>query len=254
MTCVQSEQVPANMSEQSARSDAPLPSFDMKAGQFNLPTLVLRAIDLGGLDAFIAQQVAKLPSFFDQAPVAIDLSQLPDRDRLDELPMIVGMLRGHGMIPIGVRGASEHQRQQALALEIAVMPALRRSQDQGDTGQKVLAVAATPATQASTVIDKPVRSGQRIVAERGDLVLLGGVSSGAEVMAAGNLHAYGPLRGRAMAGYAGDASAQIFCRELGAELVSIAGRYRVSENLESRYLGRAVRIRLDGEALRFELL
>ncbi|MGB5453790.1 MAG: septum site-determining protein MinC, partial [Sedimenticolaceae bacterium] len=104
------------------------------------------------------------------------------------------------------------------------------------------------------VVEKPVRSGQRIHAEAGDLVLLAGVSSGAEVMAEGNIHAYGPLRGRAMAGVSGDAGARIFCRELAAELVSIAGRYRVSENLDSRYLGRAVQIFLSGEGLSFELL
>ena len=85
-------------------------------------------------------------------------------------------------------------------------------------------------------------------------MLVAGVSSGAEVMAEGHIHAYGALRGRAMAGVSGDASARIFCRELGAELVSIAGRYRVSENLESRYLGRAVQISLDGDALKFSPL
>ncbi|MGB5743766.1 MAG: septum site-determining protein MinC, partial [Sedimenticolaceae bacterium] len=104
------------------------------------------------------------------------------------------------------------------------------------------------------VVDKPVRSGQRIYAETGDLVLLAGVSSGAEVMAEGHIHAYGALRGRAMAGVSGDLKARIFCRKLFAELVSIAGCYRVSENLESRYLGRAVQISLADEALKFELL
>ncbi|MGB5640598.1 MAG: septum site-determining protein MinC, partial [Sedimenticolaceae bacterium] len=113
--------------------------------------------------------------------------------------------------------------------------------------------SARPAGRTQ-MVEKPVRSGQRIHAEAGDLVLLAGVSSGAEVMAEGNIHAYGPLRGRAMAGVSGDAGARIFCRELAAELVSIAGRYRVSENLDSRYLGRAVQIFLSGEGLSFELL
>lgn len=241
------------MSEQSARSESSLPAFDMKAGQFNLPTLVLRDTDISGLDAFLAQQVAKLPSFFDQAPVAIDLSQLANREQLDDFPMIVGMLRGHGMIPVGVRGASQEQRAQAQALEIAVMPALRRPQAAVAPGQATGTPPARPQATA-TIVEKPVRSGQRIVAERGDLILLGGISSGAEVMAAGHIHAYGPLRGRALAGFAGDITARIFCRDLGAELVSIAGRYRVSENLESRHLRRAVQISLDGDALRFDLL
>lgn len=233
------------MPRQSAKTAA---AFDMKAGQFNLPTLVLREIEIEGLDRFLAQQVAKLPSFFDQAPVAIDLSQLPSRDQLDDFPMIVGMLRGHGMIPVGVRGASEAQRAQARALELAVMPG----------GRKIPAPNTVKAGQAaqseSLLVDKLVRSGQRVVAERGDLILLAGVSSGAEVMAAGHIHCYGPMRGRALAGFNGNTAARIFCRKLGAELVSIAGCYRVSENLENRYLGRAVQISLNENALRFQLL
>lgn len=238
------------MSEASAPADQVSAPFDMKAGQFTIPTLVLRDLDIGALDAFLAQHVARSPAFFDQAPVAIDLSALPSRDQLDDFPMIVGMLRGHGMIPVGVRGASPGQKEQALALELAVMPSAHKAA--AARPQAASGGAASPAR--ALVIDKPVRSGQRVYAEAGDLVLLAGVSSGAEVMAEGHIHAYGPLRGRAMAGVAGNAGARIFCRELGAELVSIAGRYRVSENLDSRYLGRAVQISLSGDSLNFELL
>ena len=238
------------MSEVSARSDSERAPFDMKAGQFTIPTLVLRDTATDLLDDFLAGQVARLPEFFEQAPVAIDLSQLASRDQFDELPMIVGMLRGHGMIPVGVRGASSEQRAQAVALELAIMPGGRKA-----AAARPQPVPKPVARSAQTlVIDKVVRSGQRVYARDGDLVLLAGVSSGAEVMAEGHIHAYGPLRGRAMAGVSGDEQARIFCRELGAELVSIAGRYRVSENLESRYLGRAVQISLAGDKLNFELL
>lgn len=240
------------MSELSARTDGVPAPFDIKAGQFTLPTLVLRNVNVGELDAFLARQVARLPSFFDQAPVAIDLSALPSREQFAELPMIVGMLRGHGMIPVGVRGASAEQKQQALALELAIMPAGRKGP--APTAQAVSTAPTPPAAAQTLVVDRPVRSGQRIYADSGDLVLTAGVSSGAEVMAEGHIHAYGALRGRAMAGVSGNTAARIFCRQLGAELVSIAGRYRVSEKLESRYIGRAVQISLSGDALDFALL
>lgn len=239
------------MSELNARTRRPPAPFDMKAGQFHLPTLVLRESDAGQLDAFLAQQVARSPAFFDQAPVAIDLTSLAGRERFADLPLVVGMLRGHGMIPVGVRGATAEQREQALALELAIMPAGRKTRADAPP----VPVAEPPSAKAPTlVIDKPVRSGQRVYADGGDLVLTAGISSGAEVMADGHIHAYGPLRGRAMAGVSGDAEARIFCRQLGAELVSIAGRYRVSDKLESRYIGRAVQIRLSGDALKFESL
>jgi len=239
------------MSVGSVSDDHMVVPFDFKAGQFTVPTLVLRDLDIAALDEFLATHVARSPAFFDQAPVAIDLASLPSREQLADLPMIVGMLRGHGMIPVGVRGASEEQKAHALALELAVMPAARKASAASQTEAPTAPAATAPRT---LVVEKPVRSGQRVYANAGDLVLLAGVSSGAEVMAEGHIHAYGALRGRAMAGVSGDTGARIFCRELGAELVSIAGRYRVSENLESRCLGRAVQISLSVEGLEFDLL
>lgn len=231
----------------SARNDSTNLAFDLKAGQFTIPTLVVRDLDMAALDEFLAAHVARSPAFFDQVPVAIDLSALPSREQLTDFPMIVGMLRGHGMVPVGVRGASDEQKLQARALELAVMPMARKN-----TPARPIEVSTAAAN--TLVVNKPVRSGQRVYAEGGDLVLLAGISSGAEVMAEGHIHAYGPLRGRAMAGVSGNTEANIFCRELGAELVSIAGRYRVSENLENRYLGRAVQICLSGDGLDFRLL
>ena len=240
------------MSEAPARSEQVPPPFDMKAGHYTIPTLVLRDTDLSGLDDFLANQVARLPAFFDQAPVAIDLSCLPIQGELSDFPMVVGMLRGHGMIPVGVRGASAQQKAQAIALELAIMPAGRKV-PVAKTDTDSHEAGALP-NRRTLVVDKPVRSGQRVYAQGGDLVILAGVSSGAEVMADGNIHAYGPLRGRAMAGVSGDSGARIFCRSLGAELVSIAGLYRVSEKLEGRYLGRSVQISLSGDALKFKML
>lgn len=235
------------MTEATARAHSPTAAFDMKAGQFTIPTLVLRDTDTSELESFLGRQVERLPRFFEQAPVAIDLSELPQDDDFDGLALIVGMLRGHGMIPFGVRGASPAQKEQALALELAVMPALRRP------AAPPVAPVDTPPAQ-TMIVDQPVRSGQRIYARNADLVLLAGVGSGAEVMADGHIHAYGALRGRAMAGVTGNVAARIFCRELAAELVSIAGRYRVSENLDPRHVGKSVKISLDGDALRFEPL
>ena len=239
------------MSGVSVRNDSTSLAFDLKAGQFTIPTLVVRDLDMAALDEFLAAHVARSPAFFDQAPVAIDLSALPSREQLTDFPMIVGMLRGHGIVPVGVRGASDEQKLQARALELAVMPMARKNA--AARPAEVSTAAASPAAN-TLVVNKPVRSGQRVYAEGGDLVLLAGVSSGAEVMAEGHIHAYGPLRGRAMAGVSGNTEPNIFCRELAAELVSIAGRYRVSENLESRYLGRAVQVSLSGEGLDFTLL
>ncbi|WP_144111640.1 septum site-determining protein MinC [Paraburkholderia sp. BCC1886] len=120
------------------------------------------------------------------------------------------------------------------------------------------ASAAEPvrlATSSQTmVVDKPLRSGQRIYA-KGDLVVLGLVSYGAEVIAEGNIHIYAPLRGRALAGVLGNHDARIFCTCLEPELISIAGIYRTTENpLPADVLGKPVQIWLDEEKLMIEPL
>lgn len=110
------------------------------------------------------------------------------------------------------------------------------------------AVQLATASRPTRVISQPVRGGQQVYAE-GDLVLLAPVSAGAEVMADGHIHCYAPLRGRALAGVQGDVNARIFCRELSAELVAIAGHYRIADDLKADPLwGKAVQVALlDGQ-------
>ncbi len=104
------------------------------------------------------------------------------------------------------------------------------------------------------LIDRPVRSGQRVYAAGGDLTVVAAVSSGAELMADGNIHIYAPMRGRVIAGLKGDVKARIFCQDMRAELVSVAGHYRVSENIPADLKGKQVQVFLDHEVLRIEPL
>ncbi|MCZ4313746.1 septum site-determining protein MinC [Comamonadaceae bacterium G21597-S1] len=121
------------------------------------------------------------------------------------------------------------------------------------------AASATSAPEGQTaptrVIDRPLRSGQRVYARGGDLVVLGLVSHGAEVIADGNIHVYGPLRGRAIAGANGDAEARIFAAAMEPELISIAGTYRTTDKpLADDVLGKPAQVRLDGDKMLIEPL
>lgn len=109
---------------------------------------------------------------------------------------------------------------------------------------------AAPAVRPTKLVTTPVRGGVQIYAAGGDLIVLAPVSPGAELLADGNIHVYGPMRGRALAGVKGDTSARIFCQQLGAELVSIAGNYKVAEDLRrSPQWGQAVHVSLSGDVL-----
>ena len=124
--------------------------------------------------------------------------------------------------------------------------------------QEAPAAAAPPPpaiAPAALIINRQLRSGQRIYARHTDLIVIGAVSQGAEVVADGNIHVYGPLRGKAMAGARGDAKARIFTTELDPELIAIAGVYRIIETrLDAQLRNKPVVVTLEDDTLRFDPL
>ena len=106
----------------------------------------------------------------------------------------------------------------------------------------------------SIVIREPVRSGQSVIFPEGDVTIIGSVASGAEIIAGGSVHIYGTLRGRAMAGSLGNASARIFCRKLEAELVAIDGIYKMAEDMAPGLRGQSVQLWLEGDSIIAEKL
>ena len=206
--------------------------------------------DLAALTGDVEERLGQTPEFFRNMAVIIDLTALGEmRDRLD-LTGLVRLLRGQGMVAVGILGGNEYHERLAPSLHLGVFPEHRSAQGKAPCGLS----GAVPVDSSAMVVDKPVRSGQQIYAKGRDLVVLAPVGQGAELIADGNIHIYAPLRGRALAGVMGNERARIFCKELRAELVSVAGLYRVSEDLPENLLGVAAQIRLNGRQLLFESL
>ena len=203
---------------------------------------------LRALDA----QIERSPSFFNNRPVVLDLAILPR-----EQPDIEGLLQQleqRGIRVIGTEGAHPSWRG---------IEAWGRPLPSGGRPTREVAVpdeaAASPqpaptAEPASLLVEHPIRSGQSVVFERGDVTVVGSVASGAEVIAGGSVHVYGALRGRAIAGFSGNPRARIFCRRLDAELVAIDGVYQTADDMDSALRGRAVQAWLEGEVMRMAAL
>lgn len=257
------------MSVTAPQGQAEQAAFELRATTFTLPTLRLFSADLGELSRFLETKIQQAPEFFRNAPVVVDLSHL--NEAALDFPLLVGLLRGLGLLPIGVRGGSDQHRETARLMDLAVLsqgsrgPAAAVAAKPGAPtatpapaprggGDRSAPAAAAAAGAAGKLVTRPVRSGQRLYAQGGDLVVLAPVSSGAELMADGNIHVYGPLRGRALAGVKGNGDARIFCQDLRAELISVAGHYRVSENLDPALAGRPVQVRLQDGRLIIEAL
>ncbi|MDG4555159.1 MAG: septum site-determining protein MinC [Candidatus Competibacter sp.] len=220
------------------------PPFDLKGSLFTLTVLHLFKLDRVAIERHLTEKIKQAPGFFNNTPVVIDLEGLEEsRDGVD-FAALYELLKGCGMVPVGIRNGNP--KLQAVA-RLAGLPLLPESRSVGSV--KKAEQGAEPVAARGRIVNHPVRSGQQIYAPNGDLIILGTVSAGAEIMADGHVHVYGLLRGRAQAGVRGDLEARIFCQGLEAELISIAGRYRVSEQIGSDDWGKAAQIRLADDRL-----
>ena len=250
-------------------------SFELKSRRFSLLGLVLHSADMTEIAADWAQRAGQ--GGFEHEPVVIDLSGVPRAvaaaaARVEgqaplalegpapvDLRAIVELLRASQLQPVAVAGATAEELALAHALGLAdaayepATVATAPAETVREVVREVIVekIVEKPAVPAPTLIlDKPLRSGQRVYAKGGDLVVLALVNHGAEVIADGSVHVYAPLRGKAIAGARGDTTARIYAHSLEAELLSIAGIYRTTENpLPAEVAGKPAQVLLDGEKL-----
>lgn len=258
-------------------------ALDFKSAALYAIRVVLHSADPERLSATLAKRMADAGSFFENEPVVIDASRV--EQTIDWIALIAA-LRGYNLPPIGVvaEGANlataravgltpvelstptarpapladsalpDAAPMPAAVIEIVPTPSVDSPADNAAVPLPGPTPTA-PQSASALVIAKPLRSGQRVYARHTDLIVIGMVSQGAEVIADGNVHVYGPLRGKAMAGARGDTAARIFTTHLDAELLAVAGVYRVVEDKLDRSLhNQPALVRLDGGALRIEAL
>lgn len=224
-------------------------------GRF-LTALVLRIDSESAGDQFFGQideQLLKTPQFFLGAPMVLDLGNSAGFREVDAIRDLVDNLRRRELRVFGVQNANDLDADVLQTLGLINVTTGRDAPLPRAAGPATPAAAA-PRPVENKVIRSTVRSGQMIVAEHGDLTVIGSVASGAELIAAGNIHVYGPLRGRAMAGCHGNENAHIFCQSLNAELVAIAGLYQTSETLDAAVGQGCTHIYLEDEKLRMEVI
>lgn len=223
-------------------------AFELKGRMATLTVLRLLSPDPDSLDHQLEAKVAEAPSMLQGLPVVLELSAVGAADAA-QLGRWLDVIRRHALVPVGVSGASEALTEAAREQGIGVFPELVGGAERQSTRAAPGRGASEPSVIPGRIVDQPVRSGQQVYARGGDLIVLASVSPGAEVLADGNIHVYGTLRGRALAGVQGNSEARILCRSLRAELVSIAGQYQLSEHMDGFEADGPVQVYLDGDAL-----
>lgn len=231
--------------------------FELKGNLFTLSVLHLFKHDLNSLQKQLEEKIAQVPKFFFGAPIVVNLEKVKDVEI--DFAALKSMLLTLKLNPVGVCNGSEQQAQAAKEAQFSI---LSYSQDQKSAAKPQ---PTNPAASNTSIIEKEVyvptqvvdgnvRGGQQIYAQNRDLVITGSVSPGAEVIADGNIHVYGSLRGRAIAGAKGQKNALIFCQKLEPELISIDGNYWLSESVDQTQWGKAAIIKLINESLEISAL
>lgn len=230
-------------------------ALEFKSTSLTVPVLLLAGNDLACIEQQLQEKVAQAPEFFKNSPLLIDLQKLTAQNLAISVETIVNAVRKQGFMPIGIRGGNEQQNAESLAMHLPVhsmhgqnAPLAEKKSANKLPAPDVETPVAANQTIENKLITQPVRSGQRVYA-KGDLIVTATVSAGAEIMAEGNIHIYGSLRGRALAGVLGNTESRIFCSDLQAELISIAGIYQLSDDLSKHSTHQPVQISLDNQTL-----
>ena len=245
---------------------------ELKFGQVGIANLRVRTLDVAQLAAEMRDRVQRAPNLFARAAVVLDFGGLSKVPSLEEARALVGDLRDAGVLPVALAYGTKEIEALSQQLGLPLLAKFRAQYEPATTQATAPAspaasepVAAAKAAPAATTAKQsaggpglmqttPVRSGQQLYAENRDLTVLSAVGAGAEAIADGSIHIYGALRGRALAGAQGNEDARIFCREFHAELVAVAGHYKVLEDIPAELRGKPVQVWLEKGQLKLAAL
>jgi septum site-determining protein MinC len=212
-----------------------------------LPCTILQIIryDWEVFEQQLKKAVSQAPYFFMDLPIIIDLDKIKALGVLN-FAKLKEILLAYKMRPIAVRGGSAEQHSAAAENGFPLLTASSKQSRVGEKDKEKL-------LHLTKLVTTPVRSGMQVYARESDLIVTAAVSQGAELFADGNIHVYGSLRGRVLAGMQGNTQARIFCRISAAELISIAGYYLTKEEIQCSVAEDGVKqIYLENEQLHIE--
>ncbi|NHB87294.1 septum site-determining protein MinC [Photorhabdus tasmaniensis] len=221
--------------------------IELKGSNFTLSVVHLHNDQPEIILQALQEKVEQAPDFLKNAPVVINISALPTGADLKALHHAIDSA---GFRVVGISGCRDEQQRRAVIK--AGLPLLNEGKKQKASAQENK--PTEPIVKKNRIINLPVRSGQRIYAQGSDLIVTSNVSAGAELIADGNIHIYGMMRGRALAGASGDQECLVFCTHLNAELISIAGQYWLGDKIPTELAGKAAKLSLVNNELTIEPL
>ncbi|GME31269.1 MULTISPECIES: septum site-determining protein MinC [unclassified Pantoea] len=231
--------------------------IEFKGSSFTLSVVHLHHHDPAVIRKALQDKIDQAPDFLKNAPVVLNVAALSADVNWKQLQQAI---LATGLRIVGVSGCKDEALKRMIARAgLPVLAEGKEARPRAEVPQPAPAPEPQPvvtetAAAKTRIVNTPVRSGQQIYARDADLIITSSVSAGAELVADGNIHIYGMMRGRALAGASGDRNCQIFCTNLAAELVSIAGEYWIMDQIPQEFFGKAARLCLQDGALTIQTL
>ncbi|QCI21628.1 septum site-determining protein MinC [Buchnera aphidicola (Hyadaphis tataricae)] len=231
-------------------------SIEIKGSSFTLLVLYLHDHNIELINKSLYEKTQECPNFFKNAPVIVNISEICN---VADWKKIQNIIISHGFFVLGVSGCNNDSLKKSIIN--SGLPVLSENKNSFHHNIDIFYSKShvsilkkkknhtTKKTEKTHIVDIPVRSGQKIYAKNADLIVVNNVSAGAELVADGNIHIYGVVRGRVLAGADGDTTRKIFCTGLFAELVSISGEYWLSDQIPSEFIGKSAQIYLKNQFL-----
>ncbi|WP_419174617.1 septum site-determining protein MinC [Desulfosediminicola sp.] len=242
------------------------PALEVKGSVLTIITLHIMETQPDRLYPQLEKKFGKAQAFFKNAPVILDLEEIDKKGKAElDFGLLVNTLREFGLVLVGVRSSDAFLCERVVEAGLGLLPPVKsrsskivqddteESETQSESRDRKTANESR-SVAPTKVINQPVRSGQQVFAPEGDLVILSSVNAGAEVLAAGNIHIYGALRGRALAGINGDSTSRIFSLQSDPELIAIAGEYMVNESLDQNVLNHSAVFSLSDGSLKAQVV
>ena len=227
-----------------------LTPIELKGSSFTLSVIHLHHTQPEVVSQALQDKIDQAPAFLKNAPVVLNVSSLNGAVNWKEMQQAIAAT---GLRIVGVSGCKDDALKRMITR--AGLPVLSEGKESKPQAEALPEpIVQAPEASKTRIINTPVRSGQQIYARNADLIVTSSVSAGAELVADGNIHIYGTMRGRALAGASGDRDCQIFCTSLSAELVSIAGEYWIMDQLPAEFFGKAARLCLQDGVLTIKTL
>lgn len=231
--------------------------IEFKGSSFTLSVVHLHHHDPAVIRKALQDKIDQAPDFLKNAPVVLNVATLSADVNWKQLQQAI---LATGLRIVGVSGCKDETlKRMIVRAGLPVLAEGKEARPRAEAPQPAPTPEPQPvvtetAAAKTRIVNTPVRSGQQIYARDADLIITSSVSAGAELVADGNIHIYGMMRGRALAGASGDRNCQIFCTNLAAELVSIAGEYWIMDQIPQEFFGKAARLCLQDGALTIQTL